>query len=100
MSVASTNAVKVQGVDVLGVNCLAADLETAAARVVEMVRVGDGGYVSTCNVHVVVTANREPGYRVALEGAAMRVPDGWPIAWMQRRLGGNPARRIPGPDLM
>jgi N-acetylglucosaminyldiphosphoundecaprenol N-acetyl-beta-D-mannosaminyltransferase len=100
MPAARTDAVKLQGVDVLGINCLAADLDTAAARVVEMVRCGDGGYVSTCNVHVVVTANRNPEYRAALEGAAMRVPDGWPVAWMQRRLGVGSARRIPGPDLM
>jgi N-acetylglucosaminyldiphosphoundecaprenol N-acetyl-beta-D-mannosaminyltransferase len=89
-----------QGVEVLGVNCLAADLDTAARHVLEMVRRGDGGYVSTCNVHVVVTANRDPEYRAALEGAALRVPDGWPVAWMQRRLGASSAQRIPGPDLM
>lgn len=100
MSATKTNAVRLQSVDVLGVNCLAADLNTAAERVVEMVQCGHGGYVSTCNVHVVVTANRNPEYRAALEGAAMRVPDGWPIAWMQRRLGVNSAQRIAGPDLM
>ncbi len=100
MPATNTNAIKIQCVDVLGVNCIAADLDTAARRVVEMVRRGDGGYVSTCNVHVVVTANRNPVYRAALEGAEMRVPDGWPVAWMQRRLGVGSARRIPGPDLM
>jgi N-acetylglucosaminyldiphosphoundecaprenol N-acetyl-beta-D-mannosaminyltransferase len=100
MSATSTNAAQLQGVDVLGVKCLAADLDTAAQRVVEMVRRGNGGYVSTCNVHVVVTANRNPRYRAAIEGAAMRVPDGWPVAWMQRRLGAGSAQRIPGPDLM
>jgi N-acetylglucosaminyldiphosphoundecaprenol N-acetyl-beta-D-mannosaminyltransferase len=100
MPATNTNEVDLQGVDVLGVSCIAADLDTAAQRVIEMVRRGDGGYVSTCNVHVVVTANRNPRYRAALEGAAMRVPDGWPVAWMQRRLGAGSARRIPGPDLM
>ena len=100
MPATNTNEVNLQGVDVLGVSCIAADLDTAAQRVIEMVQRGDGGYVSTCNVHVVVTANRNPQYRAALEGAAMRVPDGWPVAWMQRRLGIGSARRIPGPDLM
>ena len=79
----------------LGVACLAADVGTAGQRVLELV--GHGGYVSTCNVHVVVTACREPAYSSALAAAALRVPDGWPVAWMQRRQGAASARRIPPP---
>ena len=80
--------------------CLAADIDSASELVLDLVRRDEGGYVSTCNVHVVVTANHDPAYRAALSAATFRVPDGWPVAWMQRRQGAKSARRVPGPDLM
>jgi N-acetylglucosaminyldiphosphoundecaprenol N-acetyl-beta-D-mannosaminyltransferase len=88
------------GMDVLGVRCSATNVDAASREVLNMIRRGGGGYVSTCNVHVVVTANRDPEYRTVLDAAALRVPDGWPVAWMQRRQGAKTARRVPGPDLM
>ena len=87
-------------VDVLGVDCAVVDVDGAAQHVVDLVRRAEGGYISTCNVHVVVTAGRDCRYRAALDGAALRVPDGWPVAWMQRRQGARSARRVPGPELM
>jgi N-acetylglucosaminyldiphosphoundecaprenol N-acetyl-beta-D-mannosaminyltransferase len=61
---------------------------------------GDGGYVCLANAHVVATANRDEALRRALENAWRVFPDGWPVAWLQRRLGDRRARRVAGPDLM
>ncbi len=53
-----------------------------------------------CNVHSVVTATRDVGFRRALTGADLATCDGAPIAWMLRRLGFPAQERIAGPDLM
>jgi N-acetylglucosaminyldiphosphoundecaprenol N-acetyl-beta-D-mannosaminyltransferase len=51
-------------------------------------------------VHLFVTARHEDEVRRALAGAALAFPDGWPVAWLQRRLGHSSAMRVAGPDLM
>lgn len=83
-----------------GSRCLAARLDDATDQVVELVRRGEGGYVSTCNVHVVVTACHDQAYHDTLTAASLRLADGWPVAWVQRRQGAKSAQRVPGPDLM
>jgi N-acetylglucosaminyldiphosphoundecaprenol N-acetyl-beta-D-mannosaminyltransferase len=57
-------------------------------------------YVTICNVHVVVTASRDPAYHKVIDGADMATPDGAPVAWMLRRMGFAHQPRISGPDLM
>ncbi|HYG76341.1 MAG TPA: WecB/TagA/CpsF family glycosyltransferase [Planctomycetota bacterium] len=59
------------------------------------------GYVCATNVHTVSMARRDPAYREVLNGAILSVPDGKPLVWAHRILGG---RRLPdrvyGPTLM
>jgi N-acetylglucosaminyldiphosphoundecaprenol N-acetyl-beta-D-mannosaminyltransferase len=57
-------------------------------------------YVAVCNVHVVVTASRDPAYHKVIDDADMATPDGAPVAWMLRRMGFANQPRISGPDLM
>jgi N-acetylglucosaminyldiphosphoundecaprenol N-acetyl-beta-D-mannosaminyltransferase len=59
-----------------------------------------GGYAVLCNVHVLMTAQNRPDVRRALDNAWLVLPDGAPVAWLQRRLGGRGAERVGGPDLM
>jgi N-acetylglucosaminyldiphosphoundecaprenol N-acetyl-beta-D-mannosaminyltransferase len=87
-------------VDLLGVEVTVERLEQAAARVVHQARSRSGGYGVLCNVHVLMTARRDPSLRKALAGANFVFADGAPIAWLQRRLGAQSARRVAGPDLM
>src|ERR671936_617661 len=49
---------------------------------------------------VFVVARRDGEVGRALANAALAFPDGWPIAWLERRLGHRSAARVPGPDLM
>jgi UDP-N-acetyl-D-mannosaminuronic acid transferase (WecB/TagA/CpsF family) len=84
---------------VLGVDCFVGDLETATEAVVGRASSGHGGYACLANVHVVVSAKRDPALQSALDSAWAVFPDGAPIAWSQRRTGGN-GTRIAGPDLM
>jgi N-acetylglucosaminyldiphosphoundecaprenol N-acetyl-beta-D-mannosaminyltransferase len=84
---------------VLGVDCFAGSLESAADAVVARALSGRGGFACLGNVHVLVTASGDPAVRSALEDAWVVFPDGFPVAWMQRRSGAS-ASRIAGPDLM
>jgi N-acetylglucosaminyldiphosphoundecaprenol N-acetyl-beta-D-mannosaminyltransferase len=86
--------------DVLGTPIFVGDVASAASWVVERALAGAGGYVCLCNVHLFVVARHEDEVRRALDGATLAFPDGWPIAWLQRRLGHPAAIRVAGPDLM
>jgi N-acetylglucosaminyldiphosphoundecaprenol N-acetyl-beta-D-mannosaminyltransferase len=83
-------------------SCFEGEVDSAAQAVVERAQAGTGGYVCFCNVHVLVTARRNPELRDVLRRAALRFPDGAPVAWLQRRGGDGDRRtaRIGGPDLM
>lgn len=86
--------------DVLGVRCAVGDVARAADAVVERALSGTGGYGIFCNVHVLMTARRQPEVMRAAAGAWTVFPDGAPLAWFQRRAGMRGAERIGGPDLM
>ena len=75
-------------------------LGDAADVVVKRAREGHGGYACLCNAHVFVTAARDRRVGQALSGASVVFPDGWPVAWLLRRLGAKTAERVAGPDLM
>jgi N-acetylglucosaminyldiphosphoundecaprenol N-acetyl-beta-D-mannosaminyltransferase len=86
--------------DVMGVGCFVGTPEDAADRVVQRALSKHGGYAVLCNVHVLMTAQERPDVRRALDGAWLVLPDGAPVAWLQRRLGEGGAARVGGPDLM
>jgi N-acetylglucosaminyldiphosphoundecaprenol N-acetyl-beta-D-mannosaminyltransferase len=93
-------AARAATVDVLGTPIFVGDVASAASWVVERALAGAGGYVCLCNVHLFVVARHDEDVRRALANAALAFPDGWPIAWLQRRLGNRSATRVAGPDLM
>ena len=57
-------------------------------------------YVCACNVHSVVTAQRDERLADAVRSADMVVPDGAPVAWLMRKSGVRAQQRVSGPDLM
>jgi N-acetylglucosaminyldiphosphoundecaprenol N-acetyl-beta-D-mannosaminyltransferase len=83
----------------LASTCFVGDLGSASDIVVERVAAGSGGYVCLCNVHVLTQALHDDALARAVRGAAIRFPDGEPVAWLLRRTGSPEARRIGGPDL-
>lgn len=56
--------------------------------------------VCICNVHSVVTARQDEEFNQVLTYADMSTPDGAPVAWMIKKISGQPQARINGPDLM
>jgi N-acetylglucosaminyldiphosphoundecaprenol N-acetyl-beta-D-mannosaminyltransferase len=85
---------------VLGTPCFVGGLAEAGRNVIERAATGRGGYVCQANAHVLVTGCRDQRVRRALDDAWVVHPDGWPVAWLARRLGMDGAERIGGGDLM
>jgi N-acetylglucosaminyldiphosphoundecaprenol N-acetyl-beta-D-mannosaminyltransferase len=88
------------GATVLGSHIDAVEWNECLDRIVEWAFSRESRYVCMCNVHVVVTARREPNFRRIVNRADLATPDGAPIAWCLRRLGFPSQQRINGPDLM
>jgi N-acetylglucosaminyldiphosphoundecaprenol N-acetyl-beta-D-mannosaminyltransferase len=86
--------------EVFGIDIFSGDLDTAARAVVERARAGAGGYACLCNVHVLMTAQRDVALHEALKEAWSVFPDGAPVAWLQRQVGARTSRRVAGADLM
>ena len=84
----------------LGVDAFVGDLDTAADLVMQRATSGGGGYVCLCNVHLLMLAQRDDAVRTALRDAALVFPDGAPVAWLERRVGCESARRVAGAELM
>ena len=74
--------------------------DSAVAQILDWGRERVGRATYLCNVHVAVTASRDPRLARALADGDMVLPDGAPVAWMQRRLGAAGQSRIDGPNLM
>lgn len=89
-----------RGAKVLGVHIDALDWGDVIYRIEDWAARGESRSVAICNVHSVVTANRDPHFFNVLAGCDLATPDGAPIAWMLRRAGYKGQQRINGPDLM
>jgi len=61
---------------------------------------GARGYVCVSNVHAVMEALRDEGFRRVYNQAGLIVPDGMPLVWVGRLRGHAGVRRVYGPDLM
>jgi len=85
---------------VLGVPLFVGTADAAVDTILAAATDGVGGYACFCNVHVMVTAQRDPDVMRALCGARMVLPDGAPIAWLLRHQGHPAAARVCGPDMM
>lgn len=84
---------------VLGVPIDAVSFASAQDRVMAWGHAGESRYVVLANVHVTVTASREPTFGAVVAAADMAAPDGAPVAWMLGKLRGQPQERVSGPDL-
>ncbi|MFZ3160692.1 MAG: WecB/TagA/CpsF family glycosyltransferase, partial [Rhodoferax sp.] len=84
---------------VLGVPVNALSFAQAQDRVLAWGHARESRYVVLANVHVVVTAAREPAFGAVVAAADMATPDGAPVAWMLRKLGHAGQERVSGPDL-
>lgn len=89
-----------EGAKVLDSFIHALSWEETLKRITVWARARESRCVCICNVHSVVTATRDEGFKHVLRHADLATPDGMPIAWMLRKLGFAGQERINGPDLM
>jgi N-acetylglucosaminyldiphosphoundecaprenol N-acetyl-beta-D-mannosaminyltransferase len=73
------------------------DPTVAADRVTSLELRGD---VHLCNAYTLALADERADLAAALDGAALNLPDGMPLAWFARRRGIHDCTRVYGPDLM
>ncbi|MEB3289082.1 MAG: WecB/TagA/CpsF family glycosyltransferase, partial [Leptolyngbya sp.] len=78
----------------------ATSYEDACHRIQAWAEARQSCYVVVANVHVVMTAYRDPRYQAVVNQAALVTPDGMPLVWGLRRLGIAHQPRVYGPDLM
>ncbi|MBS1706624.1 MAG: WecB/TagA/CpsF family glycosyltransferase [Armatimonadetes bacterium] len=87
-------------IDVLGVHVDTVCESEAVEQLLEWAANRESGYVCLSNVHSIITGHNRLDFRQALSKADLVLPDGWPVAWLMRKLGVEDQERIPGPDLM
>jgi N-acetylglucosaminyldiphosphoundecaprenol N-acetyl-beta-D-mannosaminyltransferase len=73
------------------------DPSAAADAIAEREVKGD---VHLCNAYTLALADERPELAASLDGAALNLPDGTPLAWFARRRGFEGCVRVYGPDLM
>ncbi len=84
----------------LGTRIDAISWEQAVGRIVRWAQSGTSRMVCLCNVHSLISAQRDPSLAEALALSDMNSPDGAPLAWLMRRRGWPEQQRLSGPDLM
>ena len=87
---------------IIGTRIASVTYEEAVALILEKAAQSPAhSYVCAANVHTVSMARRNVEYRRALNGAMLAVPDGKPLVWAHRLLGGRGiTERVYGPTLM
>lgn len=70
------------------------------AKVAELVKAGNGGYVCFSTVHMTMEAHDDAEFAKTVNGADLIVTDGMPIVWMQKLQGARNASRVRANDMM
>jgi N-acetylglucosaminyldiphosphoundecaprenol N-acetyl-beta-D-mannosaminyltransferase len=87
-------------VNILGVGVMPMTISRAVATLDQWRQDGRRDYVCCVSVHGLVTAQRDPLVRQALNRSGLATQDGMPLVWWSRRSGFKHASRVCGPDLM
>ena len=87
-------------INILGIGTMPMVLPQAVATLEEWREQQRRDYVCCVCVHGLVSAQRDPAVRAALNGAGLATQDGMPLAWRSRSAGFADAERVCGTDLM
>jgi N-acetylglucosaminyldiphosphoundecaprenol N-acetyl-beta-D-mannosaminyltransferase len=89
-----------QRVNMLGVGVMPLNLTHTVETLEEWRVEGKRDYICCISVHGLVSAQRDPAVRSALNRAGLATEDGMPLVWWCRRAGFPQAARVCGPDLL
>jgi N-acetylglucosaminyldiphosphoundecaprenol N-acetyl-beta-D-mannosaminyltransferase len=85
---------------ILGIPIDPLNMESAVARIQELLDAHCPGYVCLIGVHGIMEAQRNADLAQVYAHATLMVPDGTPTVWLGRHQGFDAMRRVAGPDLM
>jgi N-acetylglucosaminyldiphosphoundecaprenol N-acetyl-beta-D-mannosaminyltransferase len=87
-------------VNIMGVGITPVNLVQAVATLDKWRAEGRREYVCCVSVHGLVTAQRDPEIRDAINRSGLATEDGMPLVWWCRQAGFAEASRVCGPDLL
>lgn len=87
-------------INIVGVNVSCLPLSDTLDRIGEYISGRGSHYVLASNVHTLMMSRGDPSYRRIHNAADICLPDGKPLVWAARILGGARIERICGRDLM
>lgn len=85
---------------ILGVNIAVTNMQDTVELIVSQIEELRGKFICLSNVHTTVMAEADEEYRKVQNSAFLALPDGSPLALVQRLRGYKEAEQVPGPDLM
>lgn len=85
---------------ILGVNIAITNMQDAIDLITEHIEELKGKFICLSNVHTTVMAEKDEDYRRVQNAAFLALPDGSPLALVQRLRGFKEAEQVAGPDLM
>ena len=88
-------------IEILGVKINLVDHNTTSAIIKDGIsRHARGRYICACPVYSIMVSQRDNELRMALNDSWLTVPDGMPVVWAARLLGGKIKKNVRGTDLM
>lgn len=85
---------------ILGVNVAVTNMQDTVNLMIDHIRELSGEFICLTNVHTTVMAEKDAEYRKVQNAAFLALPDGSPLALLQRLRGFKEAEQVAGPDLM
>lgn len=85
---------------ILGVNIAVTNMQDTISLIVSQINELRGKFICLSNVHTTVISDKDEEYRTIQNAAFLALPDGSPLALVQRLRGYKGAEQVAGPDLM
>ncbi len=85
---------------ILGVNVAVTNMQDTVNLIITHIEELRGRFICLSNVHTTVMAEKDEEYRKVQNTAFLALPDGSPLALLQRLRGFKEAEQVAGPDLM
>lgn len=85
---------------ILGVNVAVTNMQDTVNLIIAHIEELQGKFICLSNVHTTIMAEKDEEYRKVQNAAFLALPDGSPLALVQRLRGFKEAEQVAGPDLM
>lgn len=85
---------------ILGVNIAITNMQETVNLIIDNLEEIRGQFICLTNVHTTVMSEKDAEYRKIQNSAFLALPDGSPLALVQRLRGYHGAEQVAGPDLM